>query len=153
MNSDEIKFGKNSKNVAKISSSNVILDTGLSYALIPSKDIKAMTDLLNSNYGISCSRDLSDVKENGANLAFPRCKGCTSENYKKVEDMYFKLGGQDFVMPKQSFLKEEKPNQFRTGETGFCNLMLAQSDMDTSGSASGSSYFGDSGSVNWLLGD
>ena len=58
MNGDQIRFGKDDKkNVANITSSNVILDSGLSYALIPSKDIQALNNLLNTKYGISCTRD------------------------------------------------------------------------------------------------
>jgi hypothetical protein len=41
MNGNQIRFGEeeNANKTAKITSSNVILDTGLSYALIPSKDV------------------------------------------------------------------------------------------------------------------
>ena len=67
--------------------------------------------------------------------------------------MKFKLGGQEFVMPKQSFLHIREKNKFSDDEPDVCSLVLAQSDMDTSGSASGASYFGEGGSQNWLLGD
>jgi len=41
MNGNQIRFGEeeNANKTAKITSSNVIIDTGLSYALIPSKDV------------------------------------------------------------------------------------------------------------------
>ena len=42
-------------NYTAITSSNVILDSGLSYALIPSKDIHAISSLLQSMYGIECT--------------------------------------------------------------------------------------------------
>jgi hypothetical protein len=57
MGGDKITIGSGPNSTAKISSSNVILDSGLSYALIPSRDIKAITQLLNDKYGLSCSRD------------------------------------------------------------------------------------------------
>jgi hypothetical protein len=60
--------------------------------------------------------------------------------------MNFKLGGQDFVMPKTAFLHMKEKSKFSEEEPDVCNLVLAQSDMDTSGSASGASYFGDGGS-------
>jgi len=37
-------------------------------------------------------------------------------------------------------------NKFADEDPDTCNLVLAQSDMDTSGSASGASYFGEGGS-------
>jgi len=153
MGGDQISLGSGPNSTAKISSSNVILDSGLSYALIPSHDIKVMMQLLNDKYGLSCARDQFDVEQNGGNLAFPTCSGCNKTNYDKVEDFKFKLGGQDFVMPKSSFLHMRDHNKFSDEESEMCNLVLAQSDMDTSGSASGASFFGEGGSQNWLLGD
>ena len=47
MGGDQISLGSGPNSTAKISSSNVILDSGLSYALIPSHDIKVMMQLLN----------------------------------------------------------------------------------------------------------
>jgi len=48
MTSDKIFLGsdQSTKKTASISSRNVLLDTGLSYALVPSKDVNAIASLL-----------------------------------------------------------------------------------------------------------
>lgn len=49
--------------------------------------------------------------------------------------MKFKLGGQEFNMPKSSFLHLREKNKYNDEDPDVCSLVLAQSDMDTSGSA------------------
>jgi len=67
---------------------------------------------------------------------------------KKVPGFTLTLGGSEFVMPRDSFIRSEE------GGGDHCKLLLTSSDMDTSGSRSASGdFFGDSGSTNWLLGD
>jgi hypothetical protein len=56
---DKVKFGNN--NLA-ISSKHMILDSGVSYALIPTEDFQALHQFLNKPYGISCSK--GDKKDN-----------------------------------------------------------------------------------------
>ena len=76
-------------------STNVILDSGLSYALVPSKDIKAISSLLSKSQ-INCQPDEYDIKERGANLAFWKCTGCSSENYSHVDSLTISIGGKEF---------------------------------------------------------
>ena len=73
MSSDQIKLGKQSMPIA---GRNVILDSGLSYALIPSKDVKAISDHLQKSHGINCKIDSLEAKAN-KNLAFQNCEGCS----------------------------------------------------------------------------
>lgn len=81
-------------------------------------------------------------------MTFLNCEGCSEKVYGKVPDLFFSMGGHEFKLPKSSFLKQDGI------AVDNCRLMLASSDMDTSGSqAASGAFFGDSGSTNWLLGD
>jgi hypothetical protein len=42
----------------------MILDSGLTYALIPSEDFKVLTTLLESKYGVKCA--IGDKEKNAA---------------------------------------------------------------------------------------
>ena len=56
------------------------------------------------------------------------------------------IGGKEFQLPRETFLRQE-------GDAS-CSLILTASDIDTSGAtAATGSFFGESGSSNWLLGD
>lgn len=55
MNMGEIGFGDGQK-MQNLVSKHMILDSGLTYALIPSEDFKVLTSLLESKYGVKCSK-------------------------------------------------------------------------------------------------
>lgn len=48
----DLTFAENQK--FKSDSHHMILDSGLSYALIPSADFKALTEMLSKNYNVNC---------------------------------------------------------------------------------------------------
>mmetsp|Transcript_20115 Transcript_20115/g.30880 ORF Transcript_20115/g.30880 Transcript_20115/m.30880 type:complete len:87 (+) Transcript_20115:60-320(+) len=79
MTSDKISLGdgSNANKTASLVSRNVLLDSGLSYSLVPKKDVDAVAGLLLQNYGISCKRDEGEVKERGSSLAFYTCWKCS----------------------------------------------------------------------------
>lgn len=80
-------------------------------------------------------------------MAFWHCAECSSDNYAKVQNLIFQVGGKDLAIPRESFLK------MGNEPSNSCKLTLTASDMDTSGQTSMSgSFFGDGGSQNWLLG-
>lgn len=140
-----ISFGETKNLKAKISSTNAILDSGLSYALVPSRDVKVLSQLVKDQSKIDCK---AAKGEEQSNVAFYHCESCSEANLAKVPSLHLNLGGKDFVMPRQSFIRPD--------DSGLdtCKLLLTSSDMDTSGSRSASGdFFGDSGSQNWLLGD
>ena len=77
------------------------------------------------------------MEEKGA-LNFPECTGCDTN---KLPGLTINLNNKEFSLPGESLLNDD------------CKLMLAPSDMDTSASTTAAgSFFGDSGSKNWLLG-
>lgn len=130
---------------APIVSKNVIIDSGLSYAMIPTKDVNTITQLIQDQSGINCHLTEEEKKERG-NLAFAECKQCDDKSLAKLSDLTLKLGEETVIWPAKSLI-----------ENGiYCKLMIAPSDMDTSGSAEATDdefMGGDSGSTNWLLGD
>jgi len=50
----EIKMGDGAK--IDVDSKYMILDSGLTYALIPSEDFNKLTNLLKSKYGVNCTK-------------------------------------------------------------------------------------------------
>lgn len=56
----DLTFAENQK--FKSDSHHMILDSGLSYALIPSADFKALTEMLSKNYNVNCKGDSSKDK-------------------------------------------------------------------------------------------
>ena len=57
MGNSKIRLGQN---ISSIQSSNVILDSGLSFSLIPSSDFKLIESLLKDQYGIFCKADTDE---------------------------------------------------------------------------------------------
>lgn len=119
----------------------------MSYALIPSKDVQAISALIKNQSSIDCQPDQEEIKSKGSNLAFWHCQECTQENFNKVQSLVFQVGGKELQMPKESFFKRDDDPM------NVCKLTLTASDMDTSGQTTVSgSFFGEGGSQNWLLG-
>lgn len=50
---EEIKFGEKP---FKTKTSHMILDSGVSYALIPSEDFKELSSFLDKEYGVTCAK-------------------------------------------------------------------------------------------------
>lgn len=150
MGGNEIRFGEQevANKTAKIASSNVIIDTGLSYALIPSKDVQTIAKLIKTNYDIDCKIDKDEIATRGSNLAFQTCDYCSDANYKRIQPLNIMIGGSWVQIPKEAFIHVSDEM------SSTCKLILTSSDMDTSGSqAASGDFFGDGGSQNWLLGD
>lgn len=146
---DEDSGSKPSNFAAQIASTNVIIDSGLSYALIPSRDVQAISALIKNQSGIDCKVDQEEIKSKGSNLAFWRCDECSQDNFQKVQSLVFQVGGKELAMPKESFFKIDD----EAGPSGQCKLTLTASDMDTTGQTTVSgAFFGEGGSQNWLLG-
>jgi hypothetical protein len=108
--------------------------------MIPTKDVRTITEMIEAQSGIDCHLTAAEKQEKG-NLAFAECKKCDEKSLKKVKDLNLKFSDQTVIWPKSSFIQN-------------CKLMMAPSDMDTSGATEASDNFmGESGSKNWLLGD
>ena len=48
-----------------IQSTNVLLDSGLSYALIPSKDVTAIAEAIEKISGVNCKPDNYEIEQHG----------------------------------------------------------------------------------------
>jgi hypothetical protein len=90
-----------------------LIDSGLSYAILPGRDVKTIVDLLQEKEGITCNMG----EEKGA-LSFPECTGCDTN---KLPSLNITLADKQFSLPGETLLNND------------CKLMLAPSDMDTSG--------------------
>lgn len=106
LNMGQIQLGQNA---VKVDSKHLILDSGLSYALIPSDDYKVITTTL-AKYGVDC-------KANGeaqANKAQVSSSSCSCKDYQSLPALKFNIfqNGQDqkgkqFSMPKETYIKDE----------------------------------------------
>jgi hypothetical protein len=56
---EEVKFGDKP---FKTSTNHMILDSGVSYALVPSEDFAKLSSFLDTEYGVSCKK--GDQKDN-----------------------------------------------------------------------------------------
>jgi hypothetical protein len=56
-----------------------LIDSGLSYAILPGRDVKIISDMLFNHSGISCS-----MEEKGA-LNFPECTGCDTNKLPNLQ--------------------------------------------------------------------
>jgi hypothetical protein len=73
--SDDKKFTSTSQ--------HMILDSGLSYALIPSADFKALTEMLSTNYGVNCQTDSKKDKF----TAQVSSSSCTCKDYNSLPSL------------------------------------------------------------------
>lgn len=133
----DIKFGENKKfnSVSK----HMILDSGLSYALIPSADFASLTQMLNTEFGVNC---IGDAKKDNFS-AQVASSSCTCKNYGSLPALKMQLlanaddkQGKQLVMPRQTYMKD-------IGD-GKCELLLNPNDMQI-GAIYGEDY--------WVMGD
>jgi hypothetical protein len=73
LTSQTIQLGEDEKAQAKISSTNVLLDTGLSYSMVPAKDVAFISKLLEDHYGIICHTSREELETRGSSLAHSIC--------------------------------------------------------------------------------
>lgn len=89
----QISLGQGESNQLKVDSKHLILDSGLSFALIPSEDFKVLTALLQKNYGVNCAQS-SEAKKDKAQV---NSSSCTCKDYQSLPALKFKIfaDGQD----------------------------------------------------------
>lgn len=120
-------------------SKHLILDSGLSYALIPSEDFKALTTLLSKSYGVTCAASAEAQKDK----AQVNASSCTCKDYSTLPALKFSIfatgqdtTGKQFSLPKETYMKDEG--------AGKCQLLLNPNDMQI-GARYGENY--------WIMGD
>lgn len=114
------------------------MDSGLSYALIPSEDFKVVKNTL-SQYGVQCAET---TKEKDAAQA--SASECTCKDYNALPAIQFKIYGdtkdrssaKPITIPREVYIKNK-------GD-GKCNLLLNPNDMQI-GARYGENY--------WIMGD
>ena len=111
-------------NKVKVDSTHLILDSGLSFSLIPSEDFKVVTELLQKNHGVNCAAS-SEAKKDKVQV---NSSSCTCKDYESLPALKFKIfaDGEDkqgklFTMPKETWMKDKG--------AGKCQLMLNPNDM------------------------
>ena len=88
-----------------------MLDTGLSYALVPQADVTAVAKAL-MGYNIKC-----DPPGYTGHLELYKCQ-CQSESMKSLPPLQLFIGGQYFDMPVSNYIKIEDE------ENDICKLLL-----------------------------
>jgi len=122
-----------------VDSKHLILDSGLSYALIPSEDFKALTTLLNKSYGVTCAASAEAQKDK----AQVNASSCSCKDYSALPALKFSIfatgqdkTGKQFSLPRETYMKDEG--------AGKCQLLLNPNDMQI-GARYGENY--------WIMGD
>lgn len=122
MNMGEIKFSDGAK--LDVGSKHMILDSGLTYALVPSEDFNKLTDMLDKNYGVKCKA--AEKKE--GQLAQVNPSSCSCKDYNALPELSLKIlqtqddkKGKFFSMPRETYI-QDKGN-------GTCKLLLNPNDM------------------------
>lgn len=136
VNMGDNKFSDGKK--LDISSKFLILDSGLSYALIPSQDFQVLTNTL-SQLGVTCAATTKAKDGAQANAS-----DCTCKDYNALPSLQFKvfadskdLGkGKPITLPREVYMKNKG--------NGKCNLLLNPNDMQI-GARYGENY--------WIMGD
>ena len=104
-----------------------MLDTGLTYALVPTTDVESVAKAL-MGYSLQCQAP----GRTGA-LGLYKCSGCTEGNFSSLKPIELFIGGKYFDLPVSSYIG--KPD-----ENDKCNLLLHPYD---------TSFGGDS---KWVVG-
>ena len=81
MNMGDIKFADGAK--LDVGSKFMILDSGLTYSLIPTEDFNKLMTLLNTKYGVNCTK--AEQKE--GQLAQVNPSSCTCKDYNSLPDL------------------------------------------------------------------
>lgn len=95
-------------------SERIMLDTGLTYALVPVDDVKAVSKAL-AGYSLTCQEPQFTGK-----LGLYQCSQCHDGNFKSLAPIQLSIGGKYFEMPVDSYIKrmEGEDNEDK------CQLLL-----------------------------
>lgn len=117
----------------------MILDSGVSYALIPTEDFNKLSDVLSKNYGVSCKKGERQEESNSQVAS----SDCTCKDYSSLPALKMTLfankedkNGKEFSMPREVYMKDKGNNN--------CKLMLNPSDMQIGAHI---------GETQWVMGD
>ena len=124
-NFNGVKFKNGAPVVTK--SEKIMLDTGLTYALVPKDDVAAVAKSL-MGYSIQCQEP-----QNTGHLGLYQCE-CSQGSYNSLQPLQLFIGGQYFDMSVSSYIQKMPDDDSK------CKLLLHPYD---------SSYGSDS---KWVLG-
>lgn len=113
INMNGLKMGE--KDIA-IKSTQMMLDSGLSYNMVPQEDITLIEDAL-KDQGIACK------EQHGGDLDLYECE-CSQESYDKLKPLETKIGDKTVALPVRSFLKRK--------DNGACTLLMYPNDVSQS---------------------
>ena len=126
-------------NKLAVDSKHMILDSGLSYALIPTSDFKTLTETLEKKYGVACAKKAAKDK----NSAQIDASDCTCKDVASLPSLSINLRaskddqtGKAFTMPRETYIKD--------AGNGKCQLLLNPNEMQI-GARYGENY--------WVMGD
>ena len=80
-----------------VKASQLTLDTGLSYALVPPQDIEDITRNLGATYNMTCK------KEGNLDLDMYSC-ACNKEQYGKLKPMQLNIANKFFTLPVDAWM-------------------------------------------------
>jgi hypothetical protein len=98
---DHFRVGKDvEKTNLHTMSDKVIVDSGSSYIVMPTRDFDTFTKYLAEDFGIELYKEAT-------------LKGftCTMEQFERMPDLVFGLHGQDVTIPRDSYVYREKGNK------------------------------------------
>lgn len=89
LNMGQISFGDGTKFTTD--SNHLIIDSGVSYSLIPSADFNNLTQLLEKKYGVTCGKKENADKKKEGNTAQANPSDCTCKDISSLPSLKFNL--------------------------------------------------------------
>lgn len=91
-----------------VGSKHMILDSGVSYALIPTEDFNKLSEVLGKQYGVSCQK--GERQESGSQVASSDCK---CKDYSSLPALKMTVlankedkTGKAFSIPRETYMKD-----------------------------------------------
>jgi hypothetical protein len=90
----------------EVKAEQLTLDTGLTYALVPPRDIESIADVLRESRNLTCK------KEGPLDMDLFACN-CSKAQYKELQPLRLQINEQQFSLPKEAWMefKEEDPEK------------------------------------------
>jgi hypothetical protein len=80
-------------------SEKIMLDTGLTYALVPTEDVEGVAKAL-MGFAIKCE----PPGRTGKDLSLYQCTSCSDSNFKALKPIQLFIGGKYFDLPVSSYI-------------------------------------------------
>jgi hypothetical protein len=109
-----VKYNKGS--YLEIKAEQLTLDTGLSYALVPPRDIESIIDVIKTGSNFTCQ------KAGYNDLDLFECN-CTEKDYQRINSLQLQINNKEFTLPREAWMKFDK------NEERHCKILMHPYDI------------------------